>query len=259
LFRIDGAEGSKNNQIYNNTIINPSNARWCIINNNGSSGNILLNNIIINHHTYRGSISVDESSSSGFVSNYNLLVDRFSTDGEESNIDFDDWQNLGYDSESEIVLTEELIFADHQNGDYHLLAESQPVNKGTSIVTQIVAHDLDKIPRPQGSGFDIGAYEFTGSTGVDEERNAYNFYLLQNYPNPFNPVTTISWHMERTDHVILKVHDMLGRAIIVLADGESPSGFNRLEFNAGNLSSGTYFYTLSAGEQSITRKLMLLK
>ncbi|MEJ2507545.1 MAG: right-handed parallel beta-helix repeat-containing protein, partial [Ignavibacteriaceae bacterium] len=68
LFMIDGAEGSKNNKVYNNTIINPSDGRWNILIVDGSTGNTLYNNILINNHSFRGSIAVDAESFTGFTS-----------------------------------------------------------------------------------------------------------------------------------------------------------------------------------------------
>jgi len=169
LFRIDGAEGSKNNNVFNNTIINPSDSRWNILANNGSSGNVVYNNILINHHSFRGSISIDESSFENFISDYNLLENRLSTDDGNSNINLAVWQSLGYDLNSQIVLSEENIFSDYNNNDYHLKSGSQPADMGTSLVSQIVLKDLENNSRPQGNGFDIGAYEFTSlSTGLKD-------------------------------------------------------------------------------------------
>ncbi len=59
MYQIDGGDGSKNNKVYNNTIIQPTDGRWCIISVNGSTGNTLYNNILINHHSFRGSIALD--------------------------------------------------------------------------------------------------------------------------------------------------------------------------------------------------------
>jgi hypothetical protein len=76
MYQIDGAEGSKNNKIFNNTIIHPTNGRWAVLVANASTGNTIYNNILINNHSFRGSICLDEESKPGFVSDYNLVVNR---------------------------------------------------------------------------------------------------------------------------------------------------------------------------------------
>ena len=80
MFKIDGGDASKNNKVFNNTIIQPSDGRWCVISVDGSTGNTMYNNILINHHSFRGSIALDAASATGFVSDYNILVNRLSDD-----------------------------------------------------------------------------------------------------------------------------------------------------------------------------------
>jgi endo-1,4-beta-xylanase len=86
-----------------------------------------------------------------------------------------------------------------------------------------------------------------------------NFELMQNYPNPFNPTTNIKYNIIKTSKVTLKVFDLLGREIQSLVNTVQAPGQYIVTFNGGNLASGVYFYQLSAGDFSITKKLMLLK
>lgn len=86
-----------------------------------------------------------------------------------------------------------------------------------------------------------------------------SYVLLQNYPNPFNPSTTISYSVPKAGYVEIKVHDMLGRLVATLIQGEQSAGTHSVEFNASNLSSGAYFYTMRAGDFVKTKSLMLLK
>ncbi|MCB0751681.1 MAG: T9SS type A sorting domain-containing protein, partial [Ignavibacteriae bacterium] len=81
----------------------------------------------------------------------------------------------------------------------------------------------------------------------------------QNYPNPFNPVTKISYQIPSPGLVTLRIYDVLGREVRTLVNKELNSGKYEIEFNASSLSSGIYFYTLSAGSFLLTKKLMLLK
>ena len=99
------------------------------------------------------------------------------------------------------------------------------------------------------------------TTGVDNEINLMpdKITLYQNYPNPFNPVTVIQYALPEAGHVSLIVYDMLGREVQRLVDGEMIAGVHRVNFEAGSLSSGLYFYLLNTGEQSIARRMMLLR
>jgi hypothetical protein len=93
------------------------------------------------------------------------------------------------------------------------------------------------------------------------------FTLEQNYPNPFNPATTIEYRLSASSDVTLKVYDLLGREVRTLVSERQNSGNHTVTFDAQNLSSGVYFYTLRAsgiesshpGTYRETRKLLMLK
>lgn len=259
MYQIDGAEGSKNNKIFNNTIIHPSDGRWAILVVNASTGNTIYNNILINKHSFRGSICLDEDSKPGFVSDYNLVVNRLSDDDGNSNMSLSSWQALGYDTHSQIVQDDNLIFVDPTNSDYHLLGASQPTNIGTSLVSSVVNVDLDGVARPQGSGYDIGAYEYTSTTSVDEEYIVNDFKLYQNYPNPFNPSTSIQYSIGDRQFVQIKVYDVLGCEVATLVNEEKAAGKYEVKFNAEELSTGIYFSQLKAGDYTETKKMLLMK
>ena len=85
-------------------------------------------------------------------------------------------------------------------------------------------------------------------------------YLLnQNCPNPFNPTTNISYSIPQSANVTLKVYDLLGREVVELVNGEKNPGRYEVRFDGSNLTSGVYFYRLTAGSFSQTKKLMLIK
>jgi len=259
MYQIDGGDASKNNKVFNNTIIQPSDGRWCIISVNGSTGNTIYNNILINHHSFRGSIAIDAASSTGFISDYNILVNRLSNDDGNSNMTLSQWQSLGYDLHSMIADPENQIFVDHSNSNFHLLQNSQAVDAGTNLVLPTVFEDLDNISRPQGSGFDIGAYEYTGTTEVVEVHIPQSFELFQNYPNPFNPTTTLSFVIGHLSFVSLKVYDLVGNEVSTLVDEYKPAGNFEVTFNSAALSSGVYYYRLSAGDFIQTKSMLLIK
>ena len=84
------------------------------------------------------------------------------------------------------------------------------------------------------------------------------FILLKNYPNPFNPSTTISYSIPKSDFVILKIYNMVGREIQTLFSEFQYSGTYSINFDARNLSSGIYFYRLQVGKEFVETKKMLL-
>jgi hypothetical protein len=83
--------------------------------------------------------------------------------------------------------------------------------------------------------------------------------LSQNYPNPFNPSTEITFHLQTSGNVILKIFDMLGREIAVLAEGHRPAGSYRARWDARGCPSGIYYCRLITRESSTTRKMELLR
>ncbi|MBS1493666.1 MAG: T9SS type A sorting domain-containing protein [Bacteroidetes bacterium] len=86
-----------------------------------------------------------------------------------------------------------------------------------------------------------------------------SFSLQQNYPNPFNPATTIKYSIKQNEFVTLNVFDLAGRIVSTLINDYKTAGEYSINFNAANLPSGIYFYTLKAGDFSETRKMILMK
>ena len=85
------------------------------------------------------------------------------------------------------------------------------------------------------------------------------FELHQNFPNPFNPSTTIRFDVCILGNVSLRVYDVLGREVAVLADEYLRAGSYERVFEAGNLSSGVYFYTLRAEEFEKTLRMVVVR
>lgn len=85
------------------------------------------------------------------------------------------------------------------------------------------------------------------------------FSLSQNYPNPFNPRTVIRFEVARAGEVSLKVFDVLGNEVAVLVDEAMPPGAYRVEWNAGGLASGIYFYQIRATGFAAVGKMMLIR
>jgi hypothetical protein len=90
-----------------------------------------------------------------------------------------------------------------------------------------------------------------------EVPNKYS--LSQNYPNPFNPATTIKFSLPKHGMVKLIVYNILGNEVATLENGTMEAGNYIVDFNTSSLSSGVYFYKLTAGDFSDTKKMLLIK
>jgi hypothetical protein len=95
---------------------------------------------------------------------------------------------------------------------------------------------------------------------VNENISSPNTFLLhQNYPNPFNPSTKISWQSPVSGWQTIKVYDLLGNEIATLVDEYKTAGSYQVGFNLQNISSGIYFYKLTSGKFTETKKMILLR
>ena len=86
-----------------------------------------------------------------------------------------------------------------------------------------------------------------------------NFILYQNYPNPFNPSTKIKFAIAISDHVTMKIFDVLGEEIETLIEEELSPGIYEINWNASALPTGVYFYRLQVGSFVQTKKTLVLK
>ena len=96
-------------------------------------------------------------------------------------------------------------------------------------------------------------------TAAPDEAPPPAFALEQNYPNPFNPATTIPYVLPRPSRVRFVVYDLLGRELATLVDGPHEAGSFAVVFDATSLSSGVYFYRLTADGFSAMRRLVVLR
>jgi len=98
-------------------------------------------------------------------------------------------------------------------------------------------------------------------TGVAGQSNVIPdvFTLDQNYPNPFNPATKIVYGLPAQARVKLEVYDLLGRVVATLVDKQQQAGQHTVEFDGSKLPSGFYIYRLSTPNQTIARKMVLIK
>lgn len=103
-------------------------------------------------------------------------------------------------------------------------------------------------------------YSEQTSGGIGEYKQLpKDFNLEQNYPNPFNPVTTIQYTLGKPQFVTLKIYDSLGSEVIRLVNEEKSPGKYAVKWDASGLSSGIYFYRLTVGTFTETKKMLLLR
>ena len=96
--------------------------------------------------------------------------------------------------------------------------------------------------------------------GVDEDDIVLNeFSLLPAYPNPFNPVTNISFVVDKSSEISLKIFDVNGKLVQVVNPKTYQIGVHNIQWNASSLSSGMYFINMFNGADRYTQKVMLLK
>jgi hypothetical protein len=158
--------------------------------------------------------------------------------------------------------------------NYYLRSASPCVDKGDSSTVYNDPADpnnpsLAKWPARGGLRNDMGAYGGPLSkviansiVSVRPQENVLlpeDIALSQNFPNPFNPSTTISYQLRRSAYVTLAVYDQLGRIMEVIVDEMQPEGEYSVSFKGADLPTGSYFYRLTAGSQSLVRTMMLIK
>lgn len=127
----------------------------------------------------------------------------------------------------------------------------------TDLLTFTVRSHVD--PTVELSG-DVTTHIETTSIGDDDDPFLPNSFVIhQNYPNPFNPSTVISYELPTSSQVTLEVFNLLGQSIDKFDLGVQRAGLNTFTYNAENIPSGVYFYSVTAGDNIATRKMVLMK
>ena len=187
------------------------------------------------------------------VSNNAEFVVGFFKDNDNNNNDYIMFMNKDYGDSVTAAITlnssvADLKVFDINTGEWQNVVY-QNTTKGTVFECTL---------RPGGGKlFSIGI-----STSIDDVSNIFtpnNYTLYQNYPNPFNPITSIVYTIAKSEHVILKIYDLLGREVKTIVDSEQQSGTHTVELDASDLSSGVYLYSLETCTFKKCRKMLLLK
>ena len=103
-----------------------------------------------------------------------------------------------------------------------------------------------------------GSFEYSNTIEV-EVMVTKDYSLSQNYPNPFNPATLISFSIPNDEFVSLKIYDVLGREVAQIINERRSAGTHQVEFDGASLNSGVYYYTLTAGSYTETKKMLMVK
>jgi hypothetical protein len=108
-----------------------------------------------------------------------------------------------------------------------------------------------------------GTFVYSNEIEVDADFTPTEYVLYQNYPNPFNPTTTIKYSLPFESEVKIVVHNLLGEKIMELVNGKQGAGYYEVNWDAGSIASGIYFYTIEAkavdtGQNYKTVKKMIL-
>ncbi|MFB3056892.1 MAG: T9SS type A sorting domain-containing protein, partial [Ignavibacteriaceae bacterium] len=103
-----------------------------------------------------------------------------------------------------------------------------------------------------------GSYEYSPEVSV-EVTPPIEYSLGQNYPNPFNPSTSIKYSIPEGGFVTLDVYNLLGEKVTSLVNGVQEAGRYEINFDASNLASGIYVYSLRSGSFNLVKKMLLMK
>ena len=153
---------------------------------------------------------------------------------------------------------------DMQEIIFKRLVDTKSSNFNIKILRENTSFDLLK------NTVDDFQYGYTKGLGIpksvqkitlenEKENNPAEIELDQNYPNPFNSYTTISYNIPKQTNVKLEVYNILGQNVRTVNKGIQQPGYHAVNFDAGDLSSGIYFYRITGGNISMTKKFLLVR
>ncbi len=165
LYQIDGGEASTGNRVLNNTILVAADGRWALNIQDGARNNAASNNILLNANSSHGAIDISGDSLDGFSADNNAVTDRFTTDGGDSVLSLSEWRSeTGNGCELVRVVIVESLHG--PVGRRLFVSSTSPAIDAGETLADVPA-DILGVARPQGAGFDIGAYEREDGGGGD--------------------------------------------------------------------------------------------
>ena len=127
---------------------------------------------------------------------------------------------------------------------------------------ELVSNFLNSLKDKNGNEWSFAVKLYAGS--ISEQAVPLETALYENYPNPFNPYTTIRYSLKENLHTKLVIYNMLGQSIRTLVNGPMTPGVHTAQWDGCNehgqhVSSGLYFYKLTAGSHVDTKRMMLIE
>jgi hypothetical protein len=169
-----------------------------------------------------------------------------------------------YSNEDSTLMNEPVLATNTPNSiNYSIsyLLDSTLMKNDYSFYYKIYAVDKGIVPeystKPDSGYFEL-VYDPTVSVETFENK-IVDYELMQNYPNPFNPTTVIKYSVKEEGNVELIIYDVLGKVVEKLVDERKTAGNYSAQFDASNLSSGIYFYSLRVNDFVATKKMLLIK
>lgn len=202
-----------------------------------------------------------------FEFNLDLTVDHlYSYFSQYSDINFIDSVILfSYYSNGDSIIMNNQVLAENEpssiNYTVSLLLDSTLLKNDYKFYYKIYAVDKGIVPE-HSTKPDTGYYELIYDPNVSVEifdNKIIDYSLEQNHPNPFNPATIIEYSIKEEGNVELVIYDVLGKVVVKLLDERKLAGNYSVQFDASNLSSGIYFYSLRINDFADTKKMLLLK
>jgi hypothetical protein len=166
------------------------------------------------------------------------------------------------------------IQSDEQIRGFRLYRQNDPEDMSSAIASEseLSGEDRSYVDSEVEGGhkyeYTLGVLMADGtevqSFGVQIVAKKFELSLFQNHPNPFNPSTTISFTLPAKTKTKLSIYNIEGRLVTTLVDGTLDEGFKEVAWDGkdgrGNqVSTGVYFYRLTAGDRTLTKKMVLLK
>jgi hypothetical protein len=210
-----------------------------------NSNPILVNSILyFNQASYGGQI---------FESNAYVAVSYSDVEG--------GWSGIGN-------LDVDPLFRDPQSDDFHLQDSQNCGDEGYSPLIDAGSPEYSDIVLDCSRGLgtelsDMGAYGGGELLPVSVDDNTVDtpseYFIAHNYPNPFNATTTISYVLAQDSDVRIDIYDELGRKVRTLVEARQSAGEHNVTWNAADVATGMYFYTIRGNDFTQTNKMLLLK
>lgn len=208
----------------------------------GSSPNLIVDGIYTDNSWNNNLLPVELSSFTSVINKRDVTL-NWSTASETN--------NSGFEIERALV-----------NGSYSKVGSVA----GTGTTTSAVNYSFTDRNLASGNySYRLKQIDFNGNFEYFNLNNEVNvgiptkFELSQNYPNPFNPSTSINFDLPSDGKVSIKLFDMSGKEVAVLVNEVKTAGYYSVNFNASSLSSGVYFYNITADNFTATKKMILVK